>query len=52
VSRESNIDFCRRREAVERAAAEAAGDLKIREVHLDWADRYADRIWSLEKGYE
>ena len=38
-----NADYLERREAQERALAEAATDPAARRVHLDLAQHYADR---------
>jgi hypothetical protein len=49
VIREDDLDFCARRETEERAAAASAIDPTVKSIHLDMADRYADRAWGLEK---
>jgi hypothetical protein len=46
---EEEIDFCQRREAEERAAAEASTHARVRDIHQMMAERYADRAWSLEE---
>jgi len=43
---EYDIDYSLRREAEERAAAAAAADPMVRDIHILMADRYADRAWS------
>jgi hypothetical protein len=44
---EADLKYYRRRSAEESAAAEAARDSKVREIHLELAQRYAERISSL-----
>lgn len=44
---EHDIEFCTRREATERAAAEAATDPIARGIHTEIADRYAEQNRSL-----
>ena len=44
---EADLKYYFRRSAEEKAAAEAARDFKVREVHLELARRYAERISSL-----
>ena len=44
---EADLKYYRRRTAEESAAAEAARDSKVREVHLELARRYAERISAL-----
>lgn len=41
-----DIEYCLMREAVERAACDAATDIAVKSAHLRLADRYADRAWS------
>ena len=43
------LDYCRQREAEEREAGAGSGCARARDVHLQLADRYADRAWSLEE---
>jgi len=50
MSFDKDLDFARAREAEERLAAANAGDPMIAEIHLKMAERYADRIWSIEEG--
>ena len=50
MSPDEDLDFARPREAEERLAAANAGDPMIAEIHLVMAERYADRIWSIEEG--
>ncbi|MGA1798033.1 hypothetical protein VH567_04550 [Sphingomonas sp. 4RDLI-65] len=40
-----DIEYSLMREAVERAACEAATDVTAKSAHLRLADRYADRAW-------
>jgi len=40
-----DIEYSLKREAEERAAAKAATDPGIRNVHLQLAERYADSAW-------
>lgn len=40
-----DIEYSLMREAQERAAALATTDPLAREIHLELADRYADRAW-------
>ena len=44
---EAEIQYCLEREIVERAAAAAAGDPVVADIHASLADRYADRACSL-----
>ncbi|CAN5446435.1 hypothetical protein BH09PSE4_BH09PSE4_23730 [soil metagenome] len=50
-SNHNELDYLRRREAQERAAA-ANPDISVARVHRDLADRYADRIRRLESALE
>ena len=45
---ESDLVYYRRRAAEESAAAAEAGHVKVRQVHLDLARRYAERVAALE----
>jgi hypothetical protein len=45
---EADVVYYRRRSAEESAAAEAAVDSRVRQVHLDLAALYADRLTSIE----
>jgi hypothetical protein len=47
---EADVVYYRRRSAEESAAAEAAVDSRVRQVHLDLAALYADRLTSIETG--
>ena len=40
-----DIEYSLKRETEERAAAEAAKDPGIRNIHLQMAECYADRAW-------
>ena len=40
-----DIEYSLMREAVERAACDAAIDIAVKSAHLRLADRYADRAW-------
>lgn len=44
---DADLKYYHRRSAEESAAAEAARDSKVREVHLELARRYAERITTL-----
>lgn len=44
---ETNIPFYQRREAQERALAASAADKLARRLHLELANRYADRLRTL-----
>jgi hypothetical protein len=44
MTAQSCIDYFVGREAEERAAAAASTDLKAQDVHLDFAERYADIV--------
>ena len=44
---EADLKYYYRRSAEESAAAEAARDIKVREIHLEMARRYSDRITAL-----
>jgi hypothetical protein len=39
---EADVTYFNRRAAEERAAAMASADLRVRQVHLDMAERYQD----------
>ena len=41
-----DIEYDLMREAVERAASDAAIDVSVKSAHLRLADCYADRAWS------
>ena len=45
---ESDLVYYRRRAAEESAAAAEAEHVKVRQVHLELARRYADRVATLE----
>lgn len=45
---ESDVTYYRKRAAEEAARALSAGNAKVRQVHLDLARRYADRVTALE----
>ena len=45
---ESDLVYYRRRAAEEAAAAESAGHARVRQVHLELARRYAERVEELE----
>ena len=47
---EADVVYYRRRTAQETAAAEAAIDRKVRQVHLELARRYGERLSALEVG--
>jgi len=47
---EADVVYYRRRTAQEMAAAEAAIDRKVRQVHLEMARRYGERLSALEVG--
>jgi len=44
---EADLKYYYRRSAEESAAARAARDAKVREVHLELARRYAERVSAL-----
>ena len=44
---EADLNYYHRRSAEESAAAEAAHNSKVREIHLELARRYSDRITAL-----
>jgi hypothetical protein len=44
---EADLKYYHRRSAEESAAAHAASDAKVRDVHLELARRYAERITAL-----
>lgn len=50
MSADDDIDFLRAREAEERLAAANSINPAVADVHFALADRYADRIWSIEEG--
>ena len=45
---EADLAYYRRRSAEEAAAAAATADTRVRRVHLDLAQRYSDRIATIE----
>ncbi len=45
---ESDLVYYRRRAAEETAAAAAAEHVKVKQVHLELARRYSDRVAALE----
>ena len=45
---EADLAYYRRRSAEEAAAAIATADLKVRQIHLELAQRYNDRIAGFE----
>ncbi len=49
---ESAIDYCRRREREERLGLAQADTDAARDPHAVMADRYADRAWSIQEGYD
>jgi hypothetical protein len=48
---EREVEYCRMREREERSAAAKAHDPAARDAHVMLAERYADRVWSIEEGY-
>jgi hypothetical protein len=48
---QDDLDYFRQREAQERHAATHAEGRLARDVHLQLAERYADRCWSIDEGY-
>ena len=44
---EADLKYYHRRSVEESAAAEAARDSKVRDIHLELARRYAERITAL-----
>lgn len=44
---ETELEFCARREAEERVAANAAACGAVHDAHFRMAERYADRAWSI-----
>jgi len=46
---EAELKYYHRRSAQESAAAEAARDAKVREIHLELARRYSERIAALKE---
>lgn len=44
---DADLKYYHRRSAEESAAAEAARDSKVRDIHLELARRYAERITTL-----
>ena len=47
---EAELKYYRRRSAEESAAAEAARDARVSEIHLELARRYSERISALDAG--
>lgn len=47
-----HLEYFKRREMISRTAASAASSDVVRDVHLHLAERYADKVWSIQEGYD